>query len=61
MAETQDPFQRRHKPALQALALGMMMLVPIALYVAARDGRETATLVLLLIQGVAMLIAAWVG
>jgi hypothetical protein len=38
-----------------------MMLVPIALYFAARAGLDAAVLALLVAQGMGMLLAAWVG
>lgn len=57
----QEPFQRRHKFALQSLAFWTIMLLPVALYFAARAGLDTAVLALLVALGVGMLLAAWVG
>jgi len=54
-------FQRQHKLSLQSLAFGTVMLVPIALYFAARAEVDNAVLALLVAQGVGMLLAAWVG
>lgn len=54
-------FQKRHKLALQGLALWAMMLVPVALYFAACAGLEHSVLALLVALGVGMLLAAWVG
>lgn len=59
--ELKAPFHRQHKLALQGLAFGMMMLVPVALYFAARDAKDTAVLALLVALGTGMLLAAWVG
>lgn len=56
-----SPFQRRHKLALQGLALGTMLLVPVALFFAAREGPGHGVLALLVTLGVGMLLAAWVG
>jgi len=55
------PFHRRHKLGLQGLSLGAMILVPVALYFAARAGLDTSVLALLVTLGVGMLLAAWVG
>ena len=55
------PFHWRHKLALQGLSLGAMILVPVALYFAARAGLDTSVLALLVTLGVGMLLAAWVG
>jgi hypothetical protein len=55
------PFHRRHKLALQGLAFGAMMFVPVALYCAAQSGRDTVVLALLVALGTSMLLAAWVG
>ena len=57
----QEPFQKQHKLALQGLAFVVMMLAPLGLYFAARSGANTTILVSLLVMGVGMLLAAWVG
>jgi len=59
--ESKIPFQRQHKLALQGLAFWVMMLIPIALYFAARSGLDKAVLALLVTLGVGMLLAVWVG
>jgi hypothetical protein len=58
---SKTPFQRQHKLALQGLAFWAIMLLPIALYFAARAGLDSAVLALLVALGVGMLLAAWVG
>lgn len=58
---SKELFERRHKLALQGLALWFMILVPVALYFAARAGLDIAVLALLVALGVGMLLAAWVG
>lgn len=58
---SQEPFQQQHKLALQGLAFWAMMLLPVALYFAARAGLYTSVLALLVALGVAMLLAAWVA
>jgi hypothetical protein len=54
-------FHRQHKLALQSLAFGMMMAVPLGLYFAANSGSGIGVLVLLVSLGCGMLLAAWVG
>jgi hypothetical protein len=61
LENSREPFHRRHKLALQSLALGMMMLVPIALYFAARAGLDAVVLAFLVALGAGMLLAVWVG
>ena len=58
---SKEPFQRQHKLALQSFVFGIMMLAPVGLYFAARDGSAVGVLVLLVALGCGMLLAAWVG
>jgi hypothetical protein len=58
---TDRSIQRRQRLTLQGLALGTMLLVPVALYFVARAGLEHSVLALLVTLGVGMLLAAWVG
>lgn len=55
------PFHKEHKLALQSLAFGIMMLVPVGLYLAAKAGSGIDVLVMLVALGCGVLLAAWVG